>query len=387
MRTLSQAITEALQQVLNSPKEFVPLHEPRFSRNESKYVQECIDSTFVSSVGEFVDRFEKEIANYTGAKYAVAVVNGTAALHISLLLAGVKSEDEVLVPALSFVATANAVRYCGAKPHFVDSEEATLGMDPEALRAYLQSSTEQRDGICVNRKTGNPVRAMVPVHIFGHPCDLGGLLEVAKDFNLVMVEDAAESLGSIYHGQHTGTFGLVGTLSFNGNKTITTGGGGAILTDDLELAKRAKHLTTTAKIPHSWNYVHDEVGYNYRMPNLNAALGCAQMEQLPEFLASKRSLFERYKEAFRGIPRVRLFSEPEGSHSNYWLQTLLLDDSVAKQRDPILEATNSAGLMTRPAWTLLHKLTPFQDCPHAPLPVAETLEYRIINLPSSSGLA
>ena len=386
MRTLAQDITEAIQQVLNSPQEFVPLHEPRFSGNESKYVQECIDSTFVSSVGEFVDRFENKLADYTGAKYAVAVVNGTAALHMALLLAGVDSGDEVLVPALSFVATANAVCYCGAKPHFVDSEQQTLGMDPEALRNYLQDSTEQHNKICVNRKTGNRVRAMVPVHIFGHPCDLDGLLEVAKDFNLALIEDAAESLGSTYYDQHTGTFGLFGTLSFNGNKTITTGGGGAILTDDPELSKRAKHLTTTAKIPHRWDYIHDEVGFNYRMPNLNAALGCAQLEQLPDFLTSKRRLYDSYQEAFLDIKGVTLFAEPEGSHSNYWLQTLLLDESIAKQRDSILEITNSAGLMTRPAWKLLHKLPPFKDCPQAPLPVAESLELRIVNLPSSTGL-
>jgi aminotransferase in exopolysaccharide biosynthesis len=382
---LDSSIITAIRQIVGNGS--IKLHEPCFSGNESKYVQECIDSTFVSSVGKFVDRFEKEVADYTGAKYAVAVVNGTAALHIALLLAGVESGDEVLVPTLSFVATANVVRYCGAKPHFVDSEQQTLGIDPEALQNYLQVNTEQRNGICLNRKTGNTVRALVPVHIFGHPCDLEGLLAVTKEFNLVLIEDAAESLGSTYHGRHSGTFGLLGTLSFNGNKTITTGGGGAILTDDPELAKRAKHLTTTAKTPHRWDYVHDEVGYNYRMPNLNAALGCAQLEQLPDFLASKRRLFESFQEAFRDIAGISLFTEPEGSQSNYWLQALLLDDSVANQRDSILEATNSAGLMTRPAWTLLHKLTPFQDCPHAPLPVAETLECRIINLPSSSGLA
>jgi predicted outer membrane repeat protein len=260
-------------------------------------------------------------------------------------------------------------------------------MDPEALRNYLQSSSEQRDGICVNRNTGCPIRAIIPVHIFGHPCDLDGLLAIASDFNLALIEDAAESLGSTYQGQHTGTFGLLGTLSFNGNKTITTGGGGAILTDDPKLAKRAKHLTTTAKLPHRWEYLHDEVGYNYRMPNLNAALGCAQLEELPEFLASKRRLFGCYQEAFQSIPQVSLFAEPEGSRSNYWLQTLLLDDSVANQRDAILEATNSVRLMTRPVWKLLHKLAPYRDCPCAPLPVAETLECRIINLPSSSGLA
>jgi perosamine synthetase len=385
MTLLESSIITAIRQIVGNGS--IKLHEPLFSGNESKYVQECIDSTFVSSVGKFVDRFEKEVADYTGAKFAVAVVNGTAALHIALLLAGVESGDEVLVPTLSFVATANVVRYCGAKPHFVDSEQQTLGIDPEALQNYLQDNTEQRNGICLNRKTGNTVRALVPVHIFGNPCDLEGLLAVAKEFNLVLIEDAAESLGSTYHGRHSGTFGLLGTLSFNGNKTITTGGGGAILTDDPVLAKRAKHLTTTAKIPHRWDYIHDEVGYNYRMPNLNAALGCAQLEQLPDFLASKRRLFESYQEAFRDIAGVSLFTEPEGSQSNYWLQALLLDDSVANQRDSILEATNSAGLMTRPVWTLLHKLTPFQDCPHAPLPVAEALECRIINLPSSSGLA
>ena len=381
---LAQEITSAIQKATGKKK--AALHEPQFSGNESKYVQECIDSTFVSSVGKFVNRFEKEIADYTGVKYAVAVVNGTAALHIALVLAGVKAGDEVLVPALSFVATANAVRYSGAKPHFVDSEERTLGIDPEALRDYLQNVTEQRNGICVNLNNGSPIRALIPVHIFGHPCDLEGLISVAKDFNLTMIEDSAESLGSFYQGQHTGTFGLLGTLSFNGNKIITTGGGGAILTDDSELAKRAKHITTTAKIPHRWDYVHDEVGYNYRMPNLNAAVGCAQLEQLQDFLVSKRNLFEKYKDVFSEIAGLRLFAEQKFSQSNYWLQALLLDDSVTNQRDSILEATNSAGLMTRPAWTLLHKLTPFQGCSHAPLPVAESLEKRIINLPSSSGL-
>jgi len=382
--SVSHSILNAVYEVTG--KGTTVLHEPRFSGNESKYVQDCIDSTFVSSVGKFVDRFEKEVAEYTGAKHAVAVVNGTAALHIALLLAGVESGDEVLVPTLSFVATANVVRYCGAKPHFVDSEQQTLGIDPEALQDYLQVNTEQRNGICLNRKTGNTVRALVPVHIFGHPCDLEGLLAVTKEFNLVLIEDAAESLGSTYHGRHSGTFGLLGTLSFNGNKTITTGGGGAILTDDPELAKRAKHLTTTAKTPHRWDYVHDEVGYNYRMPNLNAALGCAQLEQLPDFLASKRRLFESYQEAFRDIAGISLFTEPEGSQSNYWLQTLLLDKSVAIQRDNLLETTNAIGIMTRPVWTLLHKLSPFQECPHGPLPVAESLGRRIINLPSSAGL-
>jgi len=386
VRTLAQTITERIQQVLNSPQEFVPLHEPRFSRNESKYVQECIDSTFVSSVGKFVDCFEKELAEYTGAKYAVAVVNGTAALHLALLLAGVDSGDEVLVPALSFVATANAVCYCGAKPHFVDSEENTLGIDPVVLRNYLQAITEQRSGMCVNIETGCVIRALIPVHIFGHPCDLEGLLEVAKDFNLTLIEDAAESLGSFYQGQHTGTFGLLGTLSFNGNKIITTGGGGAILTNDPGLAKHAKHLSTTAKISHPWNYVHDEVGYNYRMPNLNAALGCAQLEQLQDFLVSKRILHKHYQDAFNNVSRVRLFTEPKNSQSNYWLQALLLDESASDLKDEILKTTNDVGLMTRPAWANLNTLVPFVGCQSSSLQFVESLVSRLINLPSSVGL-
>ena len=381
---LSQEILTAIQNAIS--KQSAVLHEPRFSGNESKYIQECIDSTYVSSVGKFVDRFEEELSDYTGAKHVVAVVNGTAALHVSLMITGVEPGDEVLVPALSFVGTANAVRYCGAEPHFVDCEERTLGMDPEALRFYLKSISEQRSGICVNRNTGCSIRAMVPVHIFGHPCDLDGLLAVAREFNLVLIEDAAESLGSTYQGQHTGTFGLIGTLSFNGNKTITTGGGGAILLDDPNLAKRAKHLSTTAKIPHRWEYLHDEVGYNYRMPNLNAALGCAQLEQLPEFLESKRRLFGRYQKVFHSIPQIRLFSEPEGSHSNYWLQTLVLEESVVDQREEILESTNSVGLMIRPVWKLLHKLAPYSYSPSSSLPVAESLEQRVINLPSSMGM-
>ena len=363
------------------------LHEPQFGGNESAYLQECLDSTFVSSVGPFVDRFENDLAQYTGAKHAVATVNGTAALHVALLLAGVEPTDEVLIPTLSFVATANAVRYCGAVPHFVDSDERTLGMDPVALRSWLQETTDMRSGFTVNRLSGRRIRALVPMHTFGHPSDLDDLLTTAADFNLVVVEDAAESLGSRYQGQHTGTFGLLGILSFNGNKTITTGGGGAILTNDPELARRAKHLTTTAKVPHRWDFAHDEVGFNYRMPNLNAALGCSQLEQLPGFLASKRRLLGRYLDAFKGVSGARIFEEPPGSTSNYWLQTLLLDHTDMVQRDSILKETNESGFMTRPAWTLLHRLPPFADCPRAPLPIAERLRGRIISLPSSAGLA
>lgn len=364
----------------------VVLHEPSFTGNEWRYLKECLDSTFVSSVGKFVDRFEAELVTFTGAKHAVAVVNGTAALHIALKLAGVKADDEVLIPALTFVATANAVTYCGATPHFVDSEARTLGVDAAKLRAYLISHTEQRANQCVNRATGRVIRALVPMHTFGHPVELDELLAVAHDFNLALVEDAAESLGSYYHGRHTGTFGIMGTLSFNGNKTITTGGGGAILTNDTELARHAKHLTTTAKVPHAWEYRHDEIGYNYRMPNLNAALGCAQLEQLPKMLAAKRGLFQRYQAAFAPLAWVKLVAEPEQCQSNYWLQTILLDDEHANQRDLILEATNNAGLMTRPAWILMHELTPFKDCPRMDLAGAQSLAQRLINIPSSSGL-
>lgn len=362
------------------------LHEPWFGGNEWRYLKECLDSTFVSSVGAFVNRFEADLAAYTGSRHVVAVVNGTAALHIALKLCGVRASDEVLVPALTFVATPNAVSYCGAIPHFVDSEERTLGIDPRSLRSYLAASTQPANGGVVNRASGRPIRAVVPMHAFGHPVDIEALMEVAAEFGLAVIEDAAESLGSSCRGRHTGTFGRMGVLSFNGNKTITTGGGGAILTDEPELAQRAKHLTTTARVPHRWEYRHDEVGYNYRLPNLNAALGCAQLEQLPHLLASKRALFAAYAEAFRGLPGLRLMAEPEGCRSNYWLQALLLGDELAGERDAILAATNERGLMTRPVWVLNHDLPAFKDCPRMPLPVATELQRRIVNIPSSAQL-
>ena len=382
---VADSIITALRKALGDGD--VALHEPRFAGNEQRYVQDCIASTYVSSVGSYVDRFEKELAAYTGAHHAVAVVNGTAALQVALQLAGVRANDEVIVPAVTFIATANAVHYLGATPHFVDSNEHTLGLDPLALRDWLRITAEAVVGGYRNRSTGRRLRAIVPMHTFGHPCDVDGLLAVAHDYRLAVVEDAAESLGSFYQGQHTGTFGLLGTLSFNGNKIVTTGGGGAILTNERRLADHAKHLTTTAKQPHRWEYVHDEVGYNFRMPNLNAALGCAQLEQMSEFLASKRRLFSRYKEAFAGIGGVRLMEEPVGCESNYWLQTLIMSGGIVGQRDKILEVTNEAGFMTRPAWRLMHQLKPYKACPRAPLPTAESLVKRIINVPSSAGLA
>ena len=381
---LARHIVDAVQAAIGTTT--VALHEPRFAGNEWAYLKDCLDSTFVSSVGAYVDRFEADLAAYTGAKHAVSVVNGTAALHVALRLAGVRPGDEVLIPALTFVATANAVAYCGAVPHFVDSEERTLGVDPHALRAYLRDSTDIRSGQCVNRATGRVIRALVPMHTFGHPVDIEGVLAVAQDFHLALVEDAAESLGSTVGGRHTGTFGLMGTLSFNGNKTITTGGGGAILFNDTALAKRAKHMTTTAKVPHRWDYEHDEIGYNYRLPNINAALGCAQLEQLPDFIKAKRRLFERYSSAFAGIGQVRIVTEPAGCRSNYWLQTLLLDESAAGERDAVLAATNDAGVMTRPSWLLMHRLAPYIQNPRMELKMAESLSRRLINLPSSSHL-
>ncbi len=383
-RNLPQDIVRAIKSVVGDGP--LGLHEPRFSGNEWVYLKECLDSTYVSSVGKFVDRFEDDLANFTGAKRAVAVVNGTAALHVALMLAGVKAGDEVLLPALTFIATANAVAYCQATPHFVDSEVRSLGMDAVALREYLSTIAEMRNGQCVNRCTGRVIRAMVPMHTFGHPVDINALLAIAHDFHLQLIEDAAESLGSTVGGQHTGIFGLMGTLSFNGNKTITTGGGGAILTNDVELGKRIKHITTTAKLPHRWNFMHDEVGFNYRLPNLNAALGCAQLEQLPGFLRDKRRLFEQYQAAFANVSSVHLVAEPAGCISNYWLQTLLLDAAHADQRDAVLAATNDEGLMTRPIWALMNRLPMYVKSPSAPLPVAESLEQRTINIPSSSGL-
>jgi aminotransferase in exopolysaccharide biosynthesis len=382
--SLEEQIVNAIRSVVGERS--VALHEPSFDGNEWMYLKECLDSTFVSSVGKFVDRFEADLVDFTGAKYAVAVVNGTSALHVALKLAGVQTGDEVLVPALTFIATANAVAYCNAVPHFVDSEAYTLGIDVKKLRTYLSEHTQQRSGRCSNLANGKIIRALVVMHTFGHPSDLDGLLAIARDFNIALVEDAAESIGSYYHGQHTGTFGLLGTFSFNGNKTITTGGGGAIVTNDATIAQHAKHLTTTAKLPHAWEFRHDEIGYNYRLPNLNAALGCAQLEQLVCKLASKRALFEKYQTAFSDISGVKLMAEPVNCQSNYWLQTVLIDAKNIRCRDSILMATNDAGLMTRPVWTLIHELAPFKNCPRMDLAEVDSLSRRLINIPSSSNI-
>lgn len=364
----------------------VALHEPSFSELEHEIVSDCIKSTFVSSVGKYVDRFEQEIAKYTGSKYAVAVVNGTSALHISLILAGVKKGSEVLVPGLTFAATANAICYVGATPHFVDSEEENLGICPLKLDDYLTATCDFQGDVCINKKTGRQIAAIIPVHIFGHPCKIDPLIHIAKKFNLEVIEDAAESLGSFYKGKHTGTFGKIGTLSFNGNKIITTGGGGMIITDNEDLAYRAKHLSTTAKIPHQYEYIHDQIAYNYRMPNLNAALGCAQLKRLPEFLDCKRKLHLIYKEKLSKFRGFKLFSEPLNCESNYWLQAIILDQPNITIRNKILFILNNAGLMSRPAWQSLHKLKHFRDCPSMKMLATENLVKRIVNVPSSSFL-
>ncbi|WP_026174286.1 LegC family aminotransferase [Effusibacillus pohliae] len=377
------AVLKTIRDCLPKDREFIGLHEPFFSGNEWNYVKECLDTGWVSSVGKFVDRFERLLAEYTGTRRAVAVVNGTAALHICLKLVGVEKDDEVLVPALTFVATANVVTYCGAIPHFVDSEEKTLGLDPYKLSVYLQEIAEVRSDGCFNKQTGRRIKAVVPMHTFGHPVDLDPLVELCHRFKLELVEDAAESLGSYYKGRHTGNWGRVAALSFNGNKVVTTGGGGAILTNDESLAKQAKHLTTTAKLPHQWAFYHDQIGYNYRLPNLNAALGCAQLEQLPSFLEKKRSLAKRYQEAFKPVNGVKFFTEPDFAYSNYWLNVLLLDGHQAAEKNHLLEFMNQHGIMARPAWTLMHKLPMFSACPRMDLTVAERLEQRIINIPSS----
>lgn len=380
-------VVSRVRAVVGQSETPVALHEPEFRGREWDYVRECIDTGWVSSVGKYVDQFETMLCDFTGAEHAVATSNGTAALHVCLLLAGVQRGDEVLIPSLTFIATANAVSYLGAVPHFVDSEEATLGVDARKLESHLAEIAELRDGCCVNRKTGATIRAVMPMHTFGHAVDLVGLLELCERWQLVLIEDAAEALGSTYHGRHLGTFGRLSGLSFNGNKVATTGGGGAILTSDATLARRAKHLTTTARVPHRWSFVHDEVGFNYRMPNLNAALGCAQLEQMPDFIRRKRVLVERYASAFAGLSGLRLFREPAGSVSNYWLNALLLDEPDPASRDDLLAALNNDGLMARPVWTLMHRLPMYAQCPRMDLVQAESLELRIVNIPSSPCLA
>ena len=361
--------------------EFVPLHAPLFIGNEKKYLAECIDTTFVSSVGKFVDRFEELVACYTGSKRAVVCVSGTNALHMGMLLVGVERDDEVLTQALTFIATCNAISYIGAHPVFLDVDRDTLGLSPLAVKRWLSGHAEVRNGQCYNKKTGRRIKACVPMHTFGHPMKIDELSAVCNEYHIELVEDAAESIGSFYKGRHTGTFGRVGAISFNGNKTITTGGGGMLLFQDEELGRLAKHLTTQAKVPHRWAFVHDHIGYNYRMPNINAALGCAQMENLDRYVSNKRETAERYREFFSHIPDVEFVVEPANSRSNYWLNAVLLKDRRAQQS--FLEYTNAHGVMTRPVWELMNRLEMFRGCETDGLENTVWLEERIVNIPSS----
>jgi perosamine synthetase len=385
---LASTIVEAVRVAAGPTNAFVPLHEPEFIGREWDYVKDCIDTGWVSSVGSYVDRFEHDLAEMLGAGHAIATVNGTAALHLCLLLAGVQPGDEVMLPTLTFVATANAVAYCRAMPHFVDVEDATLGLDAAKLDAYLTDIVETRERKPVNKLTGRRIAAVVCTHTFGHPAALDTIAEVSTRHGLTLIEDAAESLGSTYNGRHCGTFGRLGALSFNGNKVVTTGGGGAILTGDVALAKRAKHLSTTAKQPHPYLYYHDEIGFNYRLPNLNAALGCAQLEMLPRFVSEKRSLADRYAAAFADVKGARFFRQPANCRSNYWLQAILLDDdATTARRDTVLRKLNDAGYMSRPAWALMHNLPPYAAASRMPdLSVAERIERTLINVPSSPRL-
>lgn len=380
-----RVVLQTIQSVIGTSTP-VALHEPRFAGREWEYTKECLDTGWISSVGKFVDRFEAELARTCQAGHAIAVVNGTAALQIALVVAGVSPGEEVLMPALTFVATANAVAHCSAIPHFVDSEELTLGIDVTKLRRYLGEIAKLKADGCFNRATGRRIAAIVPVHIFGHPVDMDALSALAAEFRVPIVEDATEALGSEYKGRRVGSLSPLATLSFNGNKIVTTGGGGAILAGDQDLARRIKHLTTTAKKPHRWSYDHDAVAYNYRLPNINAAVGLAQLEQLDGFVAAKRRLAARYTDAFAGMNGIRFLTEPPFARSNYWLNTLLLESPDAALRDEILALTNDASVMTRPAWRSMHELPMYRECPCMDLSIAESLEARIINIPSSAVL-
>lgn len=374
-------IIEFVRKVYQEPEAFIPLHAPRFVGNEKKYVMDTLDSTIVSSVGAYVNKFEDMMREITGAKHAVAIVNGTAALHLALILAGVKYDDEVITQPLTFVATANAIAHTGAKPVFVDVDKDTMGLSPLALRQFLrENAIRKADGFSYNKTTGRRFAAVLPMHTFGFPLHIEEITGICTEYGIPLVEDGAESLGSYYKGTHTGNYGLMGTFSFNGNKTVTCGGGGAIITNDDEVARKAKHLSTTAKIPHAWEFVHDETAYNYRMPNLNAALACAQLEQLPAFLLNKRELAGLYADFFEGS-HILFKKEMPDTTANYWLNTILFPDHEAQQA--FLAESNAAGVMARPIWKLMNKLEMYKDCQKAELPNAEYLEARVVNIPSS----
>jgi perosamine synthetase len=381
---LADAVTAAVRHAIGPHEGLVPLHAPTLAGNAWDYVRQCIDTGWISSAGAFVTQFEQKITELTGAAHAVATVNGTAALHIALMLVGVEAGDEVICPSLTFVATANAIAYLGAVPHFVDVEPDHLGIDIPRVAAHLGRTIERRDGACFNRRTGRRIAAIVPMHTFGHPVDLDALVELAGGYDLPIVEDAAESLGSLYHDRHTGTFGRVGILSFNGNKIISTGGGGMIITDDDALSAQARHLTTTAKAPHAWEYFHDRVGYNYRLPNINAALGVAQLEQLPDLLSRKHRLAQRYAKVFADTPGVRFIADTPRTRPNHWLNAIVLDEPEA--RDAVLAALAEAQFQARPVWQPMHQLPMYDQCPGMDLGTTEAMARRVINLPSSAHL-
>ena len=362
-------------------QEFTPLSVPKFIGNEKKYLNECIDTTFVSSVGKFVDRFENDMAEYTGAKKAVVCVSGTNALHMAMMLVGVERDDEVLTQALTFIATCNAISYTGAHPVFIDVDKSTMGLSPDALKDWLQKNSEIRNGQCYNKSTGRRIKACVPMHTFGHPVRIEEISNICAEYHIELVEDAAESIGSKYKGIHTGLYGKVGALSFNGNKTITTGGGGMLLFMYEELGTLAKHLTTQAKVPHRWEFKHDHIGYNYRMPNINAALGCAQLEHLDEYIADKRGTAKAYEEFFKNVDGIEFFTEPADSFSNYWLNAVILKDRDAQQK--FLQETNDNGVMTRPIWELMNRLPMFEKCQHDSLENTIWFADRVVNIPSS----
>lgn len=386
--TTSEAdIVRRVRDVLPAGETTAALHEPRFLGNEKRYLDDCIDTGWVSYAGAYVDRFERALAEICGTRHAVAVTSGTVALEVALRAAGLHAGDEVLVPALTFVATANAVVHAGGEPHFVDADETSLGIDPAALDAHLDAVGEQRGSRLYNRHTGKQITALLPVHIFGHPADMDALNAIARRRGLAVVEDATEALGSRYKGRPCGSLAPLAALSFNGNKIVTTGGGGAVLTDDDALAAKIRHLTTTAKVKHRWAFVHDEIGWNFRLPNINAALGLAQLERLPDMLAAKARLHHRYVECFAGSNGIRIFEDAAFAESNHWLVSALLDRDQEDRLEPILTATNDAGLATRPLWTPMHELSMYRDYPRAPLTVTESLARRVISLPSSPFLA
>lgn len=358
---------------------FIPLHAPTFAGNEKKYLEECIDTTFVSSVGKFVDLFEQKVAEYTAAKYAVVCVNGTNALHIALKLSGVEEGDMVITQPLTFIATTNAIVYAGAVPAFVDVDKDTMGLSPTSLERFLQDNAQLRNGTCYHKQTGRRIKACLPMHTFGHACRIEEILAICEHYHIAVVEDAAEAMGSYYKAKHLGTFAKIGAISFNGNKTITTGGGGMILTNDETIAHRAKHLTTQAKLPHAWEFVHDEIGYNYRMPNINAALGVAQLEQLDGFLVNKRATAEAYKAYFEK-QGIAFFAERENEKCNYWLNAIILKDK--EERNAFLTEANAQGVMSRPIWQLMNRLPMFVNCERGNLSNAEWLEARVVNIPS-----